>query len=275
MEYTKAPLSCYILTMNSERRLAQVLASVQHIADEVLVIDSGSQDETLAIAQRYNSRILTRPFDNFRDQRVFAEQNCTHDWVLQIDSDEVVSDELAHSIATLKASAFRAADQSTPDGFRVTREWIVMGKKVHAYYPIRAPDQVVRLLRRSLISHRNSRIIHESAAGPSRVIKPIEGSILHYTCDSIDQMYEKTGLYTRLSAQDMHSRAEEASLLKIHVFPWLIAFRYYVLMGGWKDGEIGWVHATYIRHTIYLKYLKLRYDFAKTSRQAASSDLGE
>lgn len=66
------PLSCYILTHNSERRLAQVLASIQQIADEILIVDSGSTDQTLTIAHHFGATILTRSFDNFRDQRIFA-----------------------------------------------------------------------------------------------------------------------------------------------------------------------------------------------------------
>ncbi|HXR56648.1 MAG TPA: hypothetical protein VN858_07590, partial [Casimicrobiaceae bacterium] len=79
-------------------------------------------------------------------------------------------------------------------------------------------------------------------------------------CDSIDQLYSKIGLYTSLAAQDMQSRGESANALKIHLYPWLLAFRCYVLMGGWKDGELGRVHARYVRDTVYLKYLKLRHD---------------
>jgi GT2 family glycosyltransferase len=74
---TPTALSCYILTYNSERRLAQVLTSIQQVADEILIVDSGSTDQTLNIARRFGANILTRSFDNFRDQRIFAEDHCT------------------------------------------------------------------------------------------------------------------------------------------------------------------------------------------------------
>ncbi|HXR56797.1 MAG TPA: glycosyltransferase family 2 protein [Casimicrobiaceae bacterium] len=254
------PLSCYVLTRDSERRLADALAAVRNIADEIVVVDSGSHDATLDIAREFGCRIVARTFDNFRNQRVFAEQECTHDWVLQVDSDEIVSQPLADEIGALKARAFDAGQEDAPDGFSVSREWLVLGRPVHVFYPVKAPDRVIRLFRRDRINHAGSRIIHEYPAGPDRRIVPLAGELLNYTCDSIDQLYSKIGLYTSLAAQDMQSRGESANALKIHLYPWLLAFRCYVLMGGWKDGELGRVHARYVRDTVYLKYLKLRHD---------------
>ena len=266
------PLSCYVLTLNSERRLRQVLESVRDVADEILVVDSGSTDATIACAEQFGARIVMRPFDNFRNQRVFAEANCRYDWILQIDSDEVVSPRLAETIAALKAADFDAAQDPPPDGFSIEREWLVLGRKVHTFYPIRAPDRVVRLLRRDRIGHHDARIIHESPGGAGQHLRPIDGPLLHYTCDSIDQMFEKVGLYTRLSALDLHAHGERASWAKIHLYPWLIALRYWTVMGGWRDGAVGLIHAGYVRHTIHLKYLKLRYDVGDDRTPGAPQD---
>jgi glycosyltransferase involved in cell wall biosynthesis len=263
MTVPPAALSCYLLTHNSERRIDEVLSSVQGVADEILVVDSGSQDGTLDIAKRFGCRILHRPFDNFRDQRVFAEEQCAHDWVLQLDSDEVVSPALVDDILAAKRRNFDAAAAVPPDGFSMLREWIVLGTTVHAFYPVRTPDRVIRLFRRDRINHRDSRIIHESPVGRDHHVVALDSALLHYSCDSIEQLYSKINLYTRLAAEDMHGRGQVATMMKLHVYPWLLAFRWYVLMGGWRDGEVGRVHARYVRDTVYLKYLKLRHDFAR------------
>lgn len=258
---TTAPttLSCYILTYNSERRLAQVLASIQDVADEILIVDSGSTDQTLTIAHRFGANILTRSFDNFRDQRIFAEDHCTHPWVLALDSDEVVSGELKNRLQQLKQTAFQTATGTTPDGFSIRRNWFFMGQPVRNFYPVKTPEFIVRLFQRERLSHRGSRIIHEQLQLDGAKISAINEPILHYSCDSIDDLYAKIGLYTKLAAADMLAKGERSSWLKIYVYPWLIWARWHLLYGGWRDGAPGWILGKYVRDTVYLKYLKLKY----------------
>lgn len=253
------PLSCYILTHNSERRLEQVLASIQQIADEIIIVDSGSTDQTLAIANRFGANILTRRFDNFRDQRIFAEDHCTHPWVLALDSDEVVSDALRQRLQQLKQTNFQPSGTKSPDGFSIRRDWFFMGRQVRNFYPVRTPEFIVRLFQRERLSHRGSRIIHEQLQLDGARIGQINEPILHYSCDSIDDLYAKIGLYTRLAAEDMHAKGEPSSWLKIYVYPWLIWARWHLLYGGWRDGAPGWILGKYVRDTVYLKYLKLKY----------------
>jgi glycosyltransferase involved in cell wall biosynthesis len=257
-----AALSCYVLTFNSERRLDEVLRAVRPVADELIVLDSGSVDRTRAIAANHGARLLTRPFDNFRDQRLFAQQQCRHRWILEVDSDEILSPELAGRLAQMKTQELDADGEGGIDAYKIRREWFVLGRRVHAFYPVRTPDEVIRLYRKDRISYHGSRIIHESARGPNRRVTRIDEPLLHYTCDTVDQLYSKLNLYTRLSALDMAARGERAGRLRVNVVPWLLWFRWYVLKGGWRDGEIGRLHARYVRDTAYLKLVKLRHDTA-------------
>lgn len=259
-------LSVYILTFNSERRLAQVLESVTSIADEIVVVDSGSSDTTLDILSRYHIRLLHRKFDNFRDQRVFAEDNSSHPWVLALDSDEVLSGELIEAILKLKARNFNADHPRSPDGFSIRRDWYFLERQVRNYYPVKTPEYIVRLFKKDKISIRGSRIIHESLQVHDSTIEIIDLPIKHFSCDSIDDLYGKIGLYTYLSAEDMHAKGERASWLKIYLYPWLIWARWYILNGSWRDGEAGIVLSRYIRITVYLKYLKLKYLAASPSQ---------
>ena len=252
-------LSTYILTNNSEQRLRQVLAAVSRVTDELIVVDSGSTDGTLSIAKEFNAKILYRKFDNFRDQRVFGEEACSRDWILAVDSDEVLSDELVNRINQLKEEDFLANRAAPPDGFALKRHWFFLGKRVHAFYPVQDPEYIVRLFKRDKISTKGSRIIHESLNLDGCKIDQIEEPIDHFSCDSIDDLYSKIGLYTKLSAEHMHASGELASWTKIHVYPWLIWALWYFLKGSWKDGERGRILSKYIRTTIYLKYLKLKH----------------
>ncbi|MBH1975869.1 MAG: glycosyltransferase family 2 protein [Rhodocyclales bacterium] len=253
------PLSCYILTHNSERRLAQVLASIQQIADEILIVDSGSTDQTLTIARQFGATILTRNFDNFRDQRIFAEDHCTQPWVLALDSDEVVSEALCQRLQQLKNTHFQTDAGITPDGFSIRRNWFFMGQPVRNFYPVKTPEFIVRLFQRERLSHRGSRIIHEQLQLDGAKIGQINEPLLHYSCDSIDDLYAKIGLYTKLAAEDMHAKGEPSSPLKIYIYPWLIWARWHLLYGGWRDGAPGRILGKYVRDTVYLKYLKLKY----------------
>ena len=252
-------LSCYVLTYNSERRLAQVLASIQGVVDEIIVVDSGSSDQTLSIASRYGATILTRAFDNFRDQRVFAEENCSNPWVLALDSDEVLSDELRNRLQSLKDKGFRKDSDTSPDGFSIRRNWFFMGQPVRNFYPVKTPEFIVRLFQRDKLSHRGSRIIHEQLQIDKARIEVIDEPILHFSCDSIDDLYSKIGLYTNLAANDLHEKGVVSSWVKIYLYPWMIWVRWYLLYSGWRDGMPGRILGKYVRDTVYLKYLKLRY----------------
>jgi glycosyltransferase involved in cell wall biosynthesis len=251
-------LSCYVLTFNSERRLAQVLGSVHDLVDDLVIVDSGSVDRTTAIASQFGARVVYRKFDNFSSQRTFALHLCKFQWVLELDSDEVVSAELRERLAHIKSHDFNPSGLN-PDGFGITREWYFLGKKVHCFYPIRCPDLVVRLYRRDRVGYSASAPIHESARGHRRV-EPIREPVLHYTCDSVEQMYAKLNQYTTLSALEMHQRGDRSNWVKVNVYPWLLWAKFFLLSSGWRDGRQGVIHGKYVRDTIWLKYVKLAAD---------------
>lgn len=251
---TSPPLSCYILTKNSERRLAEVLQSVQPVADEILIVDSGSTDRTLDITNKFTCRVLHRAFDNFRDQRIYAEEHCAHDWVLALDSDEVLSEELQNQIQALKDRSFSNNDKSVVDGFAIKRDWFFIGHPVRNFYPVRTPEYIVRLFNKKRISHRNSRIIHEQVDTRGAKISVINAPIHHHSCDSFQDLYAKLPVYARLSAEDLHAKGSRSSWMKRNIYPWLIWFRWHILYKGFMDGQPGLILGKYTRDTIRTKY---------------------
>jgi glycosyltransferase involved in cell wall biosynthesis len=251
-------LSCYVMTLNSERRLAAVLNSVRGVADEIVVVDSGSKDQTQEIAADHGARFLCHAFVDFKRQRTFALEQCASLWVLELDSDEVLSTELRDRLLALKASGFRQGT-SAPDAFGIRRRWFLLGREVRCFYPSRCPDLPIRLFRKDKVTYNQSRGIHEALSG-FQSSRPIEEPILHFTCDSIEQMYAKMELYTTLAAREMAANGERATTLKLILYPWALWFRWYILLGGWRDGRLGLVHGRYVRDTVYQKYLKLKFD---------------
>lgn len=253
-----AQLSCYLLTMNSERRLHQVLLSVLDIADEIILVDSGSTDDTLQIAAAFGVKVFHRDFDNFRDQRVFAEDQCTHNWVLALDSDEVVSPALRGEIDRIKFKNFFAQDPNPPGAFQIKRDWFFMSYPVRNFYPVRTPEYVIRLFRRDTVSHRGSRMVHEQINTGNATIFWLEQPLYHYSCDSLSDLYSKIDLYASLAAEDMRLSGFRSSWHKIHVYPWIIWLKWYFMYGSWRDGRSGRILGKYIRDTVYLKYQKLK-----------------
>jgi glycosyltransferase involved in cell wall biosynthesis len=263
-------LSCYILTRDSERRLAQVLASVAGLADELLILDSGSRDGTREIAMRYGARFEFRAFDNFRDQRNFAISLCRNNWVLELDSDEVASRSLFERIAEVKAGGF--AHGGHPDAYGIRREWFLLGRPIHCFYPSRCPDQPIRLYRKDRVGYGRGKIVHETPVG-FRTTARLNEPILHYTCDTIEQLYGKVGQYTTLLARDMWQNGVRSSWIKIHVVPWLLWLKFYLLRGGWRDKGLGSIHGRYVRDIVWQKYVKLKYDFEAANPESGPEEV--
>lgn len=251
-------ISAYVLTFNSQRRLADVLAKLKLVADEIIVLDSGSTDQTAAICAEAGIRLNYNKFENFSTQRGRAIELCREPWVLEVDSDEVLSDELVSWLLEFKRAT--RPELTEHDGFAIRREWIVMGRKVHCFYPVTCPDEPLRLYQRALVSYgEETRRVHEYPAGLKR-IGLISDPIYHFTCDSVSDMYSKVNQYTNLLAQDLLERDGRPSWFRVLVYPFIAWFVWYVIKGGWRDGWIGWVHGQYVRDTVYQKYLKARID---------------
>ena len=260
----QVPLSCYILTRNSKRRLAAVLTPLAGLVDDLLLVDSGSQDGTERVAREFGARFIFHKFENFRDQRQFALSLCGFTWVLDLDSDEVISPELRVRLLSLKAHGFTASN-CLPDAFGIRREWFFLGQRMRCFFPSKCPDYPLRLYRRDKVGYSMAKTVHEGLSGHERTAR-IDQPILHYTCDSIDQMYAKVNQYSNLLALDMNRNRVRSNWFKITVYPWLLWVRFYLIFGGWRDGYRGVIHGRYVRDTVWLKYVKLKYDFDHSGR---------
>lgn len=262
MVYKTENLSCYVLTCNSARRLADVLSPIRDSVDDLLIVDSGSTDETEEIAGRFGARFIFRKFDNFRTQRIFAIEQCRFRWVLCLDSDEVPDEPFASSLAELKARGF-AVNGRQPDAFRIRRRWFALGKEVRTFYPITSPDYPIRLFNRDKVGFADeTRHVHETIGGES-FSEILNGSVLHYSCDSIEELYGKLNLYTSLAARDLKRRGARAGWLTILTHSIAAWLKWYITKGGWKDGRVGYLLGRYAFDYTYQKYMRLRHGLAK------------
>jgi len=249
-------LSCYILTYNSEQYLEQVLKSVANVADDIVLLDSGSTDKTESIGQKYNARFIYRKFDNFKNQRNYAAEQCKHDYVLFVDSDEIINKEMQDEIAKLKANDFKV-NGKVVDGISLKRDWFLFDQPVHAFYPVKSPDYPLRIFDKKMVSFKDaSNLVHETPTGQTHEYTINNGSIDHYSCDSMNHLFGKLNQYTNLAAQDLLNKGKKASWLSAYTHGLSSWFKWYIQKGGYKDGQVGILLGFYAFLYTYLKYVK-------------------
>ena len=153
-------LSVCLLTCNSSRLLREVLPPLLRVADEFIVVDSGSTDATLQICQQFGLSVHHHPYTAHGTQMNYATSLARHDWVLCVDSDEILDDEVVAAILALKAG-----DEPDPAcAWRLPRYWFVLGEEVRTIYPVSSPDFPVRLFNRS-VARFNDRPVDDQVVG--------------------------------------------------------------------------------------------------------------
>ena len=243
-------LSAYILTHNSEQFLNEIIIALNQVADEILIIDSGSLDRTKAYAETFEKvNFIYHPFENFKAQRIYAEQQCQHNLVLFLDSDEIPDNTFIYSVNAIKQS------DSISDVYTVSRNWTVLGKQVHCIYPIVSPDFPIRLYQKSKASFKQSNLVHENLAG-YKTKSMLAGSLNHITMQTKEELYAKLEFYTDIAAKDLLRKGKSISTLKTIFSPMAAFIKWYFLKGGFKDGVVGFVLAEYAYLYTLKKYQK-------------------
>ncbi|HWA08085.1 MAG TPA: glycosyltransferase family 2 protein [Opitutaceae bacterium] len=241
------PISAVILTKNSARHLPEVLTALEW-CEEVLVFDTGSTDETMAIARRWpNVQLygLEGGFPGFGRARRQAVALARHDWILSIDSDEVVSAELAAEIAALPLDAR-----------------IVYAMPFHNYYNGRLitscgwhPDRHERLFNRRATNFCESEL-HERVQCADFFVRQLRHPIRHYSYGSVDDFLHKTRIYSRLFAEQHAGRRRAGPVRALARAGWAF-FKSYVLQRGCLQGAEGFVISAFQGQLVFWKYLRL------------------
>lgn len=250
----RLPVSAVVITLNEQAHIAECLRSLCW-ADERLVVDSGSTDETCAIARSLGARVIHHPWEGFGAQKQFATEQARFDWVLNIDADERVSPALARSIGEAMQSPTQPAAYRCNFRHRMLGCWLRHGEAW--------PDPHVRFYDRRR-AHWVPRAIHEyvHVDGP---IGRLDGCIEHCTAESIAELFAKINRYTDVQARLLVEQRRRIGLLQILGNPAWRFLRNYLLRLGVLDGVPGLVHATQAALTSFLKYAKA-YEMARRER---------
>jgi glycosyltransferase involved in cell wall biosynthesis len=240
-------VSVTVITRNEAANLAAALTSVAW-ADEIIVVDSESTDETVAIAKRFTPRVEVRAWPGYAGQKNYAASLASHDWILSLDADERVTPPLAVEIrATLAATPVHAA-------FRIPRVTWHLGRWIRTtdWYP----DHQLRLYDRRA-AHWTGRYVHESLT-VNGSLGTLAAELEHYPYRDITDHLETIGRYTTFAAQQMRDEGRRAGLIQMAGHPPLAFLRNYVARGGFRDGVPGFIISALNAYYVFLKFAKLR-----------------
>ena len=241
----KLPLTVAIIALNAGAQIGPCLASVP-FADEIVVVDSGSTDDTVAIAARHGARVETREWPGFGRQKQHAVSIARNDWVLCLDVDERVSERLARAIREALASRrYRAYRMSRRNRF--LGRWLAHGEGY--------PDWTVRLFHRAHASWSNDEV-HEAVLTTVEVGR-LEGDLMHDSAEDIATYMAKQNRYTTLHAQALFRQGLRAGYWRLAASPLARFLKFYFFRLGFLDGGPGFAHIVIGCNNTFQKYLKL------------------
>lgn len=239
-------LSACLITLNEEHNLSRALASLGGVADEVIVVDSGSTDRTADAAREHGARFFSRPWTTYADQKNFAASQAAHDWIFSMDADEELSTTLQTSLLNWKKRAPACAV------YEVSRRTWYLGAWIRhsGWYP----DFQRRLYHRDTAQFFG--IVHESLrfeGAPGR----LHGDLLHYTIRDFAEHEANVEKYSTLAARQMFDEGRRGWRAALwFATPWSF-FQNFVLRGGFLDGYRGALISQMAARTVRLKYAKL------------------
>jgi glycosyltransferase involved in cell wall biosynthesis len=266
------PFTACLITFNEERNLPEALASVG-FADEIIVVDSHSRDRTREIAAGFEGRsrdgrpvkprVIERDWPGHVEQKNFAIDRATHEWVLCLDADERLSPELRREI-----EAVLARDPPGADGYTMPRKTYYLGRWVlhGGWYP----DRKLRLFRRSR-GRWGGTNPHDHVRLETRAVD-LEGDLLHYSYRSLADHLRTINSFTDIAAREKVKQAVRFPLLRMLVHPPLKFFKMYVLKQGFREGTAGLIIALLGMLYVFLKYAKLWEHRLQEWRTAPASD---
>lgn len=239
-------LSVCLLTFNSIRTLERCLDAALAVADELVVVDSGSTDGSLECLQQRGITVHHRRYETHAIQMNHAVSLAQNDWVLCLDSDEFLDDETIANVRQLKTSL---TDPTI--AWRLTRHWHVLGQEVRAIYPVSSPDNPVRLFHRARVRF-NDQPVDDKPEGFADT-RIIPGHVLHDTFFSVHELMSKLNGYT---SRLVSHKPVKPSLMKAVLNPAFAFIKWYFRKGAYKDGPVGVVTAVYAAAYTFLKYFK-------------------
>lgn len=242
-------ISVTIITLNEERNIERCILSVQDIADEIIVLDSYSKDQTKVICSQYKVRFEERKWEGYTNAKNYLNSLAQFDYILSLDADEALDDELKQEILKLKSL-------NEPEIYSVNRLTNYCGKwiKHSGWYP----DIKVRLFPKDG-SYWSGEFVHEEIVFPANIpVKQLNGHLEHYSYYSYKDHRERADRYSTLTAMKMYKQGKKASLIKPYLSGLMRFVKMYFIQSGFLDGKMGFKIAQISCQSNVFKYKELR-----------------
>jgi (heptosyl)LPS beta-1,4-glucosyltransferase len=241
------PVSAIVITKNEADAIADALTSLSW-ADEIIVVDAESTDNTVAIARRFTDRVFVRAWTGYVDQKNHAASLAMHHWIFSLDADERVTGDLSAEIRKLLAS------EPAMCGYRMPRVSFYLGRWVRTTDMY--PDYQLRLYDRRR-AHWDGMHVHESVKVVTGQVGYLESELQHYPYKDLSEHLIRMDRYTTLAARQMFEKGKRATRLELLVHPAIAFARNYILKGGFRDGKPGLIISLVNSYYVMLKFAKL------------------
>ncbi|MDZ4723063.1 MAG: glycosyltransferase family 2 protein [candidate division Zixibacteria bacterium] len=249
-------LSVVIITKNEEKNLERALRSVSW-ADEIVVVDSKSEDNTLSIARRFNAKIVSIEWSGFGHAKGEGVREAKGNWILSLDADEEVTVELMKEIQqTLQSPEHR--------GYMIPRRTSFLGRWIYhcGWYP----DPVLRLFEKQYGTFTDS-AVHEKVEVSGKVGR-LKSDLLHYSYPTLESYFIKFNRYTTLGAQEAFRQGGRGTVYDIVMRPIACFVKHYLIRRGFLDGTEGFIISVFSSCYVLAKYAKVR-DLRRQVNQSA------
>ncbi|WP_279132583.1 glycosyltransferase family 2 protein [Photobacterium phosphoreum] len=245
----KHSLSVILITKNEADRVELCLQSIVDIADEIIVLDSGSTDETVAICQRYTDNVTVTDWPGFGKQKQRALDKASCDWVLSIDADEALDEQMQQALVSLLAQ-----DTITPTAYRLPWGVTLYGKTLKYG---RSARSVLRLFKREGARYTLDEV-HETVIPSAGTTKELSGLLLHYTHRDYGHGLDKAAQYAWLGSKKYHRKGKKSHGLGLALIRAIWTFiLIYIIRGGFLDGSVGFIVAMTYAQVSFNKYVGL------------------
>lgn len=257
-------ITAVIITLNEERNIDRCLRSVAPVADEIIVVDSGSTDSTSDICRRYHATFVYREWQGYAAAKNYGNTLASHDYILSIDADEALSDELAASVLNRK--------ERLEGRYSFNRLTSYCGRWIYhcGWYP----DEKVRLFDRRTTRWEGGYVHETLVSEEHEPVARLAGDLYHYSFGSIDDHVRKIHTYSTLAAQKLYAEGRRSSVAGLLLDPPLVFVQKYIIRQGWRDGFEGLVISLLSAYDKMLRRLKLM-ELAKQQRRPAAGNTTE
>jgi glycosyltransferase involved in cell wall biosynthesis len=237
-------ISAIIITKNEESNISDCLKSINWV-DEIIVVDAKSTDKTVEIAQKYTQNIFSHEWEGFAKQKDFALSKASNEWVLSIDADERISPQLKEEILNLQ--------ENDTVGFYFRRENYLLKKHIKSCGWDN--DYQLRLVKRSK-ARLTDRLVHEGFAVDGKTER-LKNRLIHFTFDSIEKTIHKINHYSSLKSEELYNKNINVGFFKILSHGVAGFFKFFIMLGGYRDGVHGLVISLFHSITTFLVYIKV------------------